>query len=95
MSTKVISTSYGKLKGSLKTSKYDATKYFSFQGIPYAKPPVGNLRFKAPEDLEPWEGVRDALKEGNCGPQYDMGTKIYIGDEDCLYLNVYVPNVSF
>lgn len=94
MSTKVISTSYGKLKGSLKTSKYDETKYFSFQGIPYAKPPVGNLRFKAPEDLEPWEGVRDALKEGNCGPQYDMGTKIYIGDEDCLYLNVYVPNVA-
>lgn len=94
MSTKVIKTGYGSLKGLEKISKYDGTKYWSFQGVPYAKPPVGSLRFKAPEELEPWEGVRDALREGNRAPHYDMLTKDFTGDEDCLFLNVYVPQTS-
>uniref|UniRef100_A0A8D9BNT5 Carboxylic ester hydrolase n=1 Tax=Cacopsylla melanoneura TaxID=428564 RepID=A0A8D9BNT5_9HEMI len=94
MSTKVVNVSYGSLKGLEKISKYDGTKYLSFQGIPYAKPPIGNLRFKAPQDLEPWEGIKDALEEGNRAPHYDMVSKNYTGDEDCLYLNVYVPQES-
>lgn len=60
--------------------------YFSFKGIPFAAPPVGNLRFRAPEDPQPWTGVRDALDHGpSCPtaiPSLSMG-------EDCLYLNVY------
>lgn len=40
------------------------TTYFAFRGIPYAKPPVGSLRFKAPEAAQPWTGVRDASREG-------------------------------
>lgn len=46
MASTVVKTSYGSLKGLERVSKYDGTKYLSFQGIPYAKPPVGDLRFK-------------------------------------------------
>lgn len=41
------------------------TRYHAFLGIPYAKPPVGDRRFKAPEPAEPWTGVRNATMEGN------------------------------
>ncbi|XP_034255175.1 juvenile hormone esterase-like [Thrips palmi] len=40
-------------------------RYHAFQGIPYGKPPVGELRFKAPQPAEPWTGVRNATAEGN------------------------------
>ncbi|KAJ1523369.1 hypothetical protein ONE63_001236 [Megalurothrips usitatus] len=58
----------GRLRG--KTEYTPAgTKYHAFLGIPYAKPPVGPLRFKAPEPAEPWTGVRDASRVGNTCPQ--------------------------
>jgi para-nitrobenzyl esterase len=40
-----------------------------FRGIPYAKPPVGALRWRAPEPAEPWSGVRDCTQFGPCAPQ--------------------------
>jgi len=71
----------------------------SWLGIPYAKPPVGDLRWKAPRDPDPWDGVRDATSFGSACTQY--GTILYIldeklygkptGCEDCLYLNVWRP----
>ncbi|KAK8391609.1 hypothetical protein O3P69_017266 [Scylla paramamosain] len=68
--------------------------YYSFKSIPYAKPPVGPLRFKDPEPAPTWSGVRNgSLPIPKC-PQ----TSIFIlkrhpieGQEDCLYLNVYTP----
>ncbi|MEU4294102.1 carboxylesterase family protein [Kribbella sp. NPDC026596] len=62
-----------------------------FDGIPYAAPPVGALRWKAPQPVKPWDGVR-ASNVGNPCPQQpnseapDGGTS-----EDCLYLNVTTP----
>ncbi|XP_034250470.1 juvenile hormone esterase-like isoform X2 [Thrips palmi] len=47
----------------------DGSVFLSFQGIPYAKPPLEELRFKAPRPVEPWDGVLDALSEGNICPQ--------------------------
>ncbi|MGH7040585.1 MAG: carboxylesterase family protein, partial [Acetobacteraceae bacterium] len=60
-----------------------------FKGIPFARPPVGPLRWHAPLPVIPWRGVRDAshfsaacMQDGRGGP---------IGSEDCLYLNVWTP----
>ncbi|XP_020283640.1 esterase E4-like isoform X4 [Pseudomyrmex gracilis] len=68
--------------------------YVAFKGIPYAKPPVGDLRFKDPVPAEPWSGDRDASKYGNVCIQVDFVTNTIIGDEDCLYLNVYTTDIK-
>ena len=76
------------------TSKY-GRKIFSYTGIPYAKPPVGNLRFKRPETLpdNSWEGVFDASGSVTKCVQISEVPMIrkLNGAEDCLQLNVYVP----
>ncbi|GLG92613.1 Esterase SG1 [Gryllus bimaculatus] len=67
--------------------------FLSFQGIPYAQPPVGHRRFKPPVPLESWTGIRDATKPGNQSLQYDPTSKKIVGDEDCLFLNVFTPRL--
>ncbi|WP_325048404.1 carboxylesterase/lipase family protein [Paenibacillus sp. CAA11] len=90
----VISTRYGQLKG----SKEQGINVW--RGIPYAKPPVGALRFRAPKPPHSWEGIRDALRFGPPSLQPNdqasglMGAGQDIPDpsEDCLYLNVWAPD---
>ncbi|CAG4978257.1 unnamed protein product [Colias eurytheme] len=67
-------------------------KYYSFEGIPYAKPPIGELRFRDPQKPEPWSGILVAMKPGNKAVQLNMAGTIE-GSEDCLYLNVYTPSL--
>ncbi|XP_063218438.1 uncharacterized protein LOC134528616 [Bacillus rossius redtenbacheri] len=87
-----LEVSQGRLRGKRVTSPTSGATYYSFQGIPYAKPPVGPLRFKPPEDPEPWTGTRDALEEGPICVQVDiLFSDELVGDEDCLFLNVYTP----
>ena len=71
-----------------------------FKGIPYAKPPVGELRFRRPQPAEPWEGVRECYKFGPAAYQLDRSYEVggknlyptpYEISEDCLYLNVWTP----
>ncbi len=64
--------------------------YRTFEGIPFAAPPVGDLRFAPPHPVEPWDGVRDATVPGSACPQ--IGTSGVSLDEDCLYLNVTTPD---
>ncbi|KOC60513.1 Esterase FE4 [Habropoda laboriosa] len=86
-----LEISQGILKG-LKTETILHNKpYYSFKGIPYAKPNVGHNKFRSPEPADPWEGVYDATKHRSPCPFFCMIKKGLIGDEDCLYLNVYTP----
>ncbi|MGY2085875.1 carboxylesterase/lipase family protein [Blastococcus sp. SYSU DS0539] len=67
--------------------------YRLFQGIPYAAPPVGDMRFRPPAPAEPWEGVLDATTPGSACPQEPGATNPTASvDEDCLYLNVTTPS---
>ncbi len=71
---------------------------YEFLGIPYAAPPVGALRWKAPADPAPWAGLlaTQAFKPRCPQLQFPQGstTGTPLGDEDCLYLNVWTPDVS-
>lgn len=64
----------------------------TYKGIPYAKPPVGTLRWKATQLPDSWTGVREATTYGaNCAQISLDGFKTLLGSEDCLFLNVWAP----
>lgn len=97
----MVNTVYGKIKG------IEKKDYSVFLGIPYAKPPVGELRWKAPQTPESWEGCLEATSFPNRSMQstekdggfYDKefyDEEIYETpvSEDCLYLNIWTPAKS-
>ncbi|ROT76100.1 putative esterase E4-like [Penaeus vannamei] len=65
--------------------------FYAFRGIPYAQPPVGELRFQDPVAAEAWAGVRDGSTAPPLCPQLTAvdGETAVAGEEDCLYLSVY------
>ena len=83
---KIASTQYGLVKGF-----FDSYDTCCWKGIPYAKPPAGELRWKAPRDPESWKGILKAADFSAVCPQYSEDSTIIIGSEDCLYLNVWSP----
>ena len=88
-----VTTGKGSLKGV--REDHDAGQYYyAFKGIRYAKPPTGDLRFKAPVETDAWKGDLDATEDGNICPQYDISQSQPAGDEDCLNLNVYTPKLD-
>ena len=89
MSSTRVETTQGRIEGEQHESGC------VFRGIPFAAPPIGSLRFCAPQPAEPWPGVRSAL---SFGPSAMQGSSAIPGmealgpkSEDCLYLNVYTP----
>ncbi|XP_041505906.1 pyrethroid hydrolase Ces2e-like isoform X1 [Microtus oregoni] len=99
----IRNTHTGQVRGSLVKVKNTEVGVHSFLGIPFAKPPIGPLRFVPPEAPEPWSGVRDGTSyPAMCPQNEDMMNsgvlkmiKHYMPpismSEDCLYLNVYTP----
>ncbi|XP_061638420.1 acetylcholinesterase-like [Phyllopteryx taeniolatus] len=96
----IVNTRNGKVQG--KQLSVLGGEIRVFLGIPYAKPPLGKLRFRAPEPAERWEGVLDATNYANSC--YQIPDTVYPGfrgaemwnantklSEDCLYLNVWTP----
>ena len=65
-----------------------------FKGVPFARPPLGDLRWREPQPVEPWSGVRDAVQFRIACTQLSEGWNIHDvtgSGEDCLYLNVAAP----
>lgn len=94
MSSTTVKTVYGEVQGE------QLDKVFVWKGIPYAKPPVGPLRFRAPKPPERWKGLRNATEFGPIAPQPKNEIMEFLGNswenmnEDCLYLNVWSPKAD-
>ncbi len=93
----VVKTDYGKLKGYLSD---DGTTMI-WKGVPYAEPPVGDLRWKASENPQPWRGIRKAIDPApKCTQLYTTVDWVRTGaideacSEDCLYVDIFRPNHS-
>jgi para-nitrobenzyl esterase len=85
-----VKTAQGKVHG----KPINDGKVRAFLGIPFAAPPLGDLRWKAPQPAAKWKGARDATRYGaHCMqiPYSDMSFQDAGMSEDCLYLNVYSP----
>lgn len=93
----MVETEYGKICG------VEHETYTEYRGIPYAKAPVGELRWKAPREPEPWTGIMEAVNFANTCMQDPPSMQPTDRDfhsnpqyerpfsEDCLYLNIWVP----
>jgi para-nitrobenzyl esterase len=67
---------------------------WNFLGIPYAAPPLGELRWRAPQPVAPWTDTRSAIALPDFCPQFRYFSNEYAGNEDCLYLNVFRPRTD-
>lgn len=76
--------------GLLRGAAHDG--YRTFEGIPYAAPPAGRLRWAPPRPAAPWSGVRDATRPASACPQAAGEVPGGSTDEDCLHLNVTTPD---
>lgn len=97
--TGVVTIESGQLSGLIVDP---AANIAAYKGIPFAAPPVGENRWRAPQPVQPWEGVRECNAYGNASlqvvsklpinvPGFELNAPV---SEDCLYLNVWSPNKS-
>lgn len=87
-----VNTQFGQIQGSMNGSIYQ------FLGIPFAKPPVDTLRWKAPQNPNPWSGTLPTTSFAPICPQkrFEQGDTTFTieGNEDCLYLNIWTPQIG-
>src|SRR6266568_4077151 len=101
MSNLIVETRYGKVQG------YEQGAISVWKGIPFAKPPTAQLRFRAPQPPEPWRGVRETTAFSPMAPQVPTMGASMVGalgaeravdqrpmSEDCLYLNIWSPGAD-
>lgn len=93
----IVKTRYGRIEG------VEKGRYAAFFGVPYARPPVGELRWREPQPLEGWDGVYDATYFRSKCVQEVMDDPLYTKEfysnpefersmsEDCLYINIWAP----
>jgi carboxylesterase type B len=87
MQTRVVETEYGRVRGAV------ADDIVAYKGIPFAAPPTGERRWRAPERATPWPGERDCLAFGN-DPMQPKSSRPLRGaslSEDCLDVNIWAP----
>lgn len=89
-----VDTNRGRVAGS------EARGVSIFRGIPYARPPIGRLRFQPPRPADPWSGVHSAVRPGPVPVQAALPFFRFVNagaarqSEDCLYLNVFTPGLD-
>ncbi len=86
--TEIVEIATGQIRG------IERSQSWAYLGIPYALPPIGERRFRAPVPATPWAGIRDARSLSRPAVQTALNPAsppADPGDEDCLYLNVYAP----
>src|SRR5690625_425787 len=94
MTNTIVDTDYGQVKG--KT----IDEVSVWKGIPYAKAPIGRLRFRPPQPPEPWEGIYDATMFGPVAIQPTKEIMTFLDNEharmseDCLNLNIWSPEAD-
>lgn len=79
----IAMTQYGAVQGVVEGN------ILAYRGIPYAAPPVGELRWRRPQPPASWNGIRDASAFGNVCIQIDSNNQL-VGNEDCLLLNIFI-----
>jgi len=90
----IVKTKSGKIQG------YFNRGVIKFKGIPYAAPPIGNLRFKPPLPVEPWENIRDVIKYSPVCPQPPSALEEMVADpfpqseKDSLTLNIWTQKLN-
>lgn len=90
----IVTTTGGQIQGIEMSTGILQPNYLAFKGIPFAEPPVGNLRFRNPVPHRGWNGVRDGSEHGEHCPSTGFFGLDIGGHEDCLKLNVYTPNLG-
>lgn len=92
INAQTVSTTFGQIQGTNNGASSE------FLGIPFAKPPVGSLRWKAPLNPDAWATILSTTSFAPVCPQkkFEQGDTTYaiLGDEDCLYLNVWTPQMT-
>jgi len=86
----IVTTNRGKIKG------VQAKNHELFLGIPYAKPPIGDLRFREPQPMDSWTEIKDTTKFGPIAFQNQVDSPPINQEqsEDCLYLNIWTPQAD-
>ncbi|XP_062535946.1 esterase E4-like isoform X1 [Armigeres subalbatus] len=88
----IVTTRGGQIQGATSSCGLFCS-YFSFMGIPYAEPPVGDLRFRNTVPHRGWAGIKDGSEHRPQCPSSSFFGDGYSGDEDCLFLNVYTQQI--
>ncbi|KAH1029021.1 hypothetical protein HUJ05_002327 [Dendroctonus ponderosae] len=87
----LVTTPKGTVRGRSLLSPANRT-FYGFTGIPFAKPPVGELRFQAPVEADPWEEIIDAIADPDkC---FQVNSDSDTENENCLYVNVFTPQLE-
>ena len=87
-SAPIVSTRKGRLRGIVRGGVRE------FLGVPYAAPPIGNLRFRAPRPSARWRGARAATRFGHACIQFEPIPDVGAQSENCLYLNIWEPKTA-
>jgi len=90
----IAQTKMGMILGRIEKSR-DGNRILAFRGIRHVLPPVGKLRFKPPVEAPSWRGLLEAKANGHVCPQHlAHKADTWVGDEDCLWLNVFTRDLD-